>query len=61
MDAELIGMLEKRIDELVAAYAGLKDENSRLHEENSRLVNDRLVVRKRIDAILEKLEGIGNP
>lgn len=61
MDAELINKLEERIDELLAAYAGLKDEYSRLTEENRRLVEDRLGVRKRIDAILEKLEGVGNP
>jgi cell division protein ZapB len=58
MDAELLGMLEKKVEELVAAHAGLKRERERLNEENQRLIQERDVIRQRIDAILAKLEGI---
>ena len=58
MDAELFGRLEKKIEELLSAYTGLKQEIVRLNEENRRLIEDRSVIRNRIDLILEKLEGI---
>ncbi len=60
MDSDLFSTLEKRLDELVAAYAGLKLENARLREENHRLSEERNGVKVRIDAILEKLGGIEN-
>jgi len=58
MDAELFGRLEKKIEELLIAHTVLKQENVRLDEENRRLIEDRNVIRNRIDLILEKLEGI---
>ena len=58
MDVELLGRLEKKLEELLIAYTGLKQENVRLNEENRRLIEDRNVIRSRIDLILEKLEGI---
>jgi len=58
MDAELFMILEKKVEELLAVHAGLKHENVRLKEENSRLIAERSGIRKRIEVILEKLEGI---
>jgi regulator of replication initiation timing len=58
MDAELFGELEKKVEELLAAYVGLKHENIRLTEENQRLIEERGSVKNRIEIILEKLEGI---
>ena len=58
MDAEQFGRLEKKIEELLIAYTGLKQENVRLNELNHRLIEERNVIRNRIDLILEKLEGI---
>ena len=58
MDAELFGRLKKKIEELLIAYTGLKQENIRLNEENCRLIEDRNIIRNRIDLILEKLEGV---
>ena len=58
MDEELFRQLEKRVEELLDAYNMLKQENQRLLGENSRLIAERSSIRDRIDAILEKLEGI---
>ncbi len=58
MDVELFGRLEQKVEELLASYAVLKQENVRLHEENQRLIEARDGVRRRIDAVLEKLERI---
>ena len=60
MDTELFGDLEKKVEELLVAYAGLKHENVRLTEDNHRLVEERSSVKNRIEIILEKLEGIEN-
>jgi cell division protein ZapB len=58
MDVELFSRLEKKVDALLASYARLKHESLLLEEENRRLIEERSGVRNRIDAILEKLEGI---
>jgi cell division protein ZapB len=58
MDAELLGMLEKKVEELLAAHSVLKRERERLNDENQRLIEERNVVRQRIDAILAKLEEV---
>jgi cell division protein ZapB len=58
MDAELLGVLEKKVEELLVAHAGLKREHERLSEENHRLIEERNAIRQRIDVILAKLEGI---
>ena len=60
MDIELFGELEKRVEGLLVAYAGLKHENVRLTMENKRLIDERGSVKNRIEIILEKLEGIEN-
>jgi regulator of replication initiation timing len=60
MDEELLRKLEKRVEELLNAHTMLKQENQRLIGENSRLIGERSSIRDRIDAILEKLEGIEN-
>lgn len=58
MDAELIDELEKRIESLLTAYGSLKDENRLLKDENNRLMHERGGFKDRIDAILNKLEGV---
>ena len=58
MDVELIGLLEKRVGELLDVHKGLKSELDRLKEENRTLIEERNGIRQRIDAILAKLEGI---
>lgn len=58
MDAELIDELEKRIESLFIAYGSLKDENRLLKDENNRLLHERGGFKDRIDAILNKLEGV---
>lgn len=58
MDAELIDGLEKRIESLLTAYGSLKDENRLLKDENNRLLHERGGFKDRIDAILNKLEGV---
>lgn len=58
METELLGLLEKKVEDLLAGYAALKLENVRLSEENRTLLADRGQLKARIDAILMKLEGI---
>lgn len=58
MDAELIDKLEKRIENLLTVYGSLKDENRLLMDENNRLQLERSGFKNRIDAILNKLEGV---
>lgn len=58
MDAELFDALEKKVEVLLDVYAALKHENARLSEENCRLLEERNGFRVRIDAILNKLEGM---
>ena len=58
MDVENFSRLEEKVDVLLRAYALLKQENDRLHEENRRFVDERSSVKHRIDAILKKLEVI---
>jgi regulator of replication initiation timing len=58
MDAELFSELEKKVEQLLAVYAGLKHENVLLTEENHRLIEERRSFKSRIGVILEKLEGI---
>ena len=58
MNAELFGALEKKVEALVDAHAALKHENVRLKEENHQLHEERHGFQVRIDAILQKLEGI---
>lgn len=60
MDMELFSRLEEKVGELLSAYTVLKQENQRLAEENRRLAEDRISIKCRIDAVLEKLEGIEN-
>jgi len=60
MDVELFSKLEQKVEALLIAYTGLKRENLRLHEEIRNLIEERSGFKNRIDAILEKLEGIEN-
>lgn len=60
MDVELFSKLEQKVEALLVAYTGLKHENLRLNEEIRNFLEERGGVRNRIDAILEKLEGIEN-
>ena len=58
MDAELFSELEQNVEALLVADTGLKHENLRLSEEIRNLLEERSGIRNRIDAILEKLEGV---
>lgn len=58
LDHELFETLEAKLDELLGNYAALKEENSRLCEENQKLKAGREGLKSRIDHILSKLEGI---
>ncbi|QEM69716.1 cell division protein ZapB [Geobacter sp. FeAm09] len=58
MDQELFAALEKKVDDLLDKYSGLKADNARLAEENGRLLAEREGLKSRVDAILGKLEGI---
>ena len=58
MDNELFEVLEAKVEELLGRYAALKEENSRLCDENQQLNQERQGLKSRIDAILGKLEGI---
>ena len=58
MNPELMEVLEVKIGELVEKYKALKVENTRLNEEIERLSSGREGIKSRIDAILEKLDGI---
>ena len=58
MDAQLIGELEQRVVSLLDGYASLKQENVRLREENRQMVEEREMLKQRVDAILRKQEGI---
>ena len=58
MDADLIDELEKRIEKLLVAYGTLKSENQLLNDENSRLHHERIGLKDRVDAILNKLEWV---
>jgi FtsZ-binding cell division protein ZapB len=58
MNIELFELLEQKIGEIVEKYALVKEENSRLIEENRQLSVEREAFKSRIDAILGKLDGI---
>ena len=58
MNHELFESLDRKINELLEKYAALKDENSRLVEENQRFQAEREGIRQRVDVILGKLEGV---
>jgi cell division protein ZapB len=58
MDIEIFDLLEKRLESLIHEFNSLKQETSRLRDENQRLMMEREGFKDRIDAILKKLEGI---
>lgn len=58
MNQELIEVLEKKISEIVEKYMALKEENALLHEEVQHLSSDREGIKSRVDALLDKLDGI---
>jgi regulator of replication initiation timing len=58
MNTELFDRLEKRLETLFHEYVSLKQEASRLRDENQRLIAEREDFKGRIDVILNKLEGI---
>ncbi len=58
MTSDLFSALDERIGKLLEQYVFLKSENDQLREENNRLLDERDGFRARVDAILEKLEGI---
>jgi cell division protein ZapB len=58
MDLELLDTLEHKVEELLAAYRRLHEENQALAGENRQLREERQGLKTRIDAILAKLEGV---
>ncbi|GFO66233.1 cell division protein ZapB [Geomonas paludis] len=58
MSDELFNELEGRLNSLINVVGELKLENDRLKNENSRLHEERVGFKARIDAILKKLEGV---
>ena len=58
MDAQLIGELEQRVVSLLDGYTSLKQENLQLREENRRMIEERELLKQRVDAILRKLEEV---
>jgi cell division protein ZapB len=58
MSADLFEELEGRVDALLQSLDELKLENSRLQQENDRLSEERGDFKSRIDAILQRLEGV---
>ena len=58
MGADLFEELEGRVDALLQSLDELKLENSRLQQENDRLSEERGDFKSRIDAILQRLEGV---
>lgn len=58
MSADLFEVLEGRVDALLQSLDELKLENSRLRQENDRLSEERGDFKSRIDAILQRLEGV---
>ena len=58
MSVELFNELEGRINSLINVVGELKLENDKLKKENSRLHEERVGFKARIDEILKKLEGV---
>lgn len=58
MNPELLQTLENKINDVVAKYNSLKEENAHLWEENQRLQSEREGFCSNIDSILGKLEGL---
>jgi cell division protein ZapB len=58
MNQELFETLDKKVGELLEKYMAVKEENSRLMEENQRFQAEREGLKSRVDTILGKLEGI---
>lgn len=58
MNQEQIEVLEEKVNDILEKYSDLKAENARLNEEVHRLFSEREGLKSRVDAILDKLEGI---
>ena len=58
MDAELFDVLERKVEFLLREFSSMKHENALLKEENQKLLAEREVFKSRIDAILQKMEGV---
>lgn len=54
----MLDELENRIVYLLEVLKTLKGENALLAEENERLKSERATLTARIDAILQRLEGV---
>ncbi len=57
MDDDLFVILEKRVVLLLKEHHAMKQVNSELVAENRRLIKERLEAKKRLDALISKLEG----
>lgn len=58
MDGELFAEIERRVDLLLERYLALKGENEQLRNENFRLMEERNLIKGRLDIILDKLERV---
>jgi len=58
MDAEIFDALESKVEFLLREFSSLKREYVLLKEENQKLLAEREVFKTRIDAILQKMEGV---
>jgi cell division protein ZapB len=58
MGNELLDKLEERVSTILETLRILQEENQRLNAENTRLLQERVGIKARIDAVLSKLEGI---
>lgn len=58
VDGELFAEIERRVDLLLERYLALKGENEQLRNENFRLMEERNLIKGRLDIILDKLERV---
>lgn len=58
VDSELFEKLENKINDLLASYTAIKEENRVLAADNQRLQQEREGLKGRIDSILSKLESV---
>ena len=63
-----LGVLETRVDDLIRTVDALKNENSALRHQQKNLISERAVLiekteqaRFRIESMIARLQGYGNP
>ncbi|WP_243369544.1 cell division protein ZapB [Geotalea sp. SG265] len=58
MDNLLFDELERKVEQLVQTIVALRQENDLLRTENTKLQEDRNGIKRRIDAILARLQQV---